>query len=202
MNWKLMEDPENTENRNAGNGGDLVKHTVYIAALRYLIAHKPWSGGVSLKECHAGRGVYRIGKMDPRGRLLSCLFSESAGNGLVQLREVQRQVLNRLDSWPSKTGSVEWYAGSALINAFVLSEDAGGCHRAEFLERMPETREILRAVLESGLREPCWSEGVLSQNPSQYFDGEAYIEQGIAQWGRESVVMLDPFAMWRQIPTK
>jgi hypothetical protein len=30
------------------------------------------------------------------------------------------------------------------------------------------------------------------------FDGEAYIERRISQWGKQDVVLLDPFAMWRE----
>ena len=30
------------------------------------------------------------------------------------------------------------------------------------------------------------------------FDGEAYVEAQISQWGRQNVLFLDPFAMWRQ----
>src|SRR6266550_1635342 len=69
VNWKLMED-QNKENWNAGNGGDLVKHTVYLAALRYLLPREPWSHGLTLRECHAGRGIYRIAEGDVRRRLL------------------------------------------------------------------------------------------------------------------------------------
>jgi hypothetical protein len=32
----------------------------------------------------------------------------------------------------------------------------------------------------------------------QEFDGEAHIEQRIREWGKQDVVLLDPFAMWRQ----
>src|SRR5262245_7763439 len=39
MDWKLMDDTGNPENANAGNGGDLVKHTVYLATLRFLFLH-------------------------------------------------------------------------------------------------------------------------------------------------------------------
>jgi hypothetical protein len=47
MDWKLMDDAANIENRNAGNGGDLVKHTVYLAVLRSLLRQDPWSKGAA-----------------------------------------------------------------------------------------------------------------------------------------------------------
>ena len=60
MPWQQLSDPENPENRNAGNGGDLCKHTVYLAILDYLLARPPWSEQLRVRECHAGRGMYRI----------------------------------------------------------------------------------------------------------------------------------------------
>ena len=56
LDWKLMEDPANVANRIAGNGGDLVKHTVYLSLLRYLIGQEPWRKELLLRECHAGPG--------------------------------------------------------------------------------------------------------------------------------------------------
>lgn len=40
--WMLLDDLGNRENRNAGNGGDLVKHTVYLAFLDHILQHEPW----------------------------------------------------------------------------------------------------------------------------------------------------------------
>jgi hypothetical protein len=36
MDFKPMDDPDK-QNKNAGNGGDLVKHTVYLATLDFLL---------------------------------------------------------------------------------------------------------------------------------------------------------------------
>src|SRR5205085_5719148 len=65
--WHELHDPENPENRNAGNGGDLVKHTIYLGALDYLLAHSPWSNELRVRECHAGRGCTVSPGMIPRG---------------------------------------------------------------------------------------------------------------------------------------
>jgi 23S rRNA A2030 N6-methylase RlmJ len=69
-----MEDSENRENKNAGKGGDLVNHTLYLATIRFLVRCKPWSDGLFMRECHAGRGVYRITDQ-ARRRNLACLYS-------------------------------------------------------------------------------------------------------------------------------
>src|SRR5580693_5488946 len=112
----LMEDPANVENGNAGNGGDLVKHTVYLALLRHLLAQEPWSKELILRECHAGRGVYQIGEGDPRSRLLSCLYSGPSDDSLVLLQDAQRSALSVFGCWTSGAEAAHWYAGSALIN--------------------------------------------------------------------------------------
>ena len=43
MSWEQLLDSDNPENDNAGNGGDLAKHSVYAGTLRYLLARDPWS---------------------------------------------------------------------------------------------------------------------------------------------------------------
>jgi hypothetical protein len=199
VDWKLMDDPANGENRNAGNGGDLVKHTVYLAVLRFLLTREPWWDGLVLRECHAGRGAYRIPDGDPRRGLLSCLHSNPAGGGPVLLHDAQRRVLSPLGRWPSASGAVQWYAGSALINACILAENHGKPHRLDLYEWMPETRQILRAALLAAGGEAQRSWSVLPEDDQgRVFDGEAHIARNIRHWGRQDVVLLDPFAMWRQ----
>ena len=62
MTWMLQTD-QNRQNGNAGNGGDLVKHTVYLALLDELLKHEPWRSNLRLRECHAGReSTGRFGK--------------------------------------------------------------------------------------------------------------------------------------------
>src|SRR5436190_15381929 len=56
--WHERHDPENPENRNAGNGGDLVKHTIYLSALDYLLAHSPWERRAE-RSVAARRDCYR-----------------------------------------------------------------------------------------------------------------------------------------------
>src|SRR5579864_3104062 len=196
MDWRLMEDPSNVENRNAGNGGDLVKHTVYLATLSFLLTQEPWIRGMQVRECHAGRGVYRIPNGDPRSRLLCCLYPNPTGSPVL-LQAAQRKILGALHCWTSEAGALQWYAGSALINAFMLAEDH--LHRLELYEWLPETRRILRSVLTAANPETNQFCGVMPKEEElREFDGEAYIEQQISAWGGQNLILLDPFAMWRQ----
>lgn len=196
--WKLMDDSANVENRNAGNGGDVVKHTVYLTVLRYLLARDPWRKGLLLRECHAGRGVYRIPDGDSRSRLLSCLYSGLSVAGPVLLRDAQRSALSALGCWLSGGEGLHWYAGSALINAIELSNIQSSPHKLEVYEWLPETRQILRSVLDAALPESQIVSVLPGGKQAAEFDGEAYIERNVRNWGRQNVVLLDPFAMWRE----
>ena len=46
------------QNSNAGNGGDIIKHSVYLAVLDELCARERWRGELHVVEAHAGKGVY------------------------------------------------------------------------------------------------------------------------------------------------
>jgi hypothetical protein len=81
MSWRQIED-NNRMNKLAGNGGDLVKHTVYLTLLDYLLARYPWSSQLRVHECHAGRAIYPIPSPDDRRPLLECLY-DPVGEGPV-----------------------------------------------------------------------------------------------------------------------
>ena len=198
MHWKSMDDPANVQNMNAGNGGDLVKHTVYLATLGFLLKRKPWSQGMRLRECHAGRGIYRVA-VNNRG-LLSCLHSIRAIVEAVPLESAQRSILQDLGCWPDVAGNVEqhveWYAGSALTNARKLA-DHPGSHTLDLYELKPKTRQILRGALMDLQLPARLSWNVLSgEDETKDFDGEGYIGQEIGKWGVQDLILLDPFALW------
>ena len=46
------------QNANAGNGGDLIKHSVYLALSEELREHEPWCNELHVVETHAGKGIY------------------------------------------------------------------------------------------------------------------------------------------------
>jgi len=183
----------------AGNGGDLVKHTVYLAVLDYLTEREPWGDGIRLRECHAGKGFYRA-KDEPRRRLLRCLFDPINSSDGPALHNAQRENQLALGTWPTRLDDPRlFYSGSAALNAWALSRGSRGSHhRLELYEQAPGTRAALRdlfAALEKslhGLNVTIFPE----QEDGQPFDGEVYIEQMMARWGEQDAILLDPFAKW------
>ena len=200
MNWKLMDDAANEQNPNAGNGGDLVKHTVYLATLDFLLKREPWRDGMRVRECHAGRGIYHLTAAHKSRALLSCLQSIRATGETVLLESAQHSILRDLGCWPDTARNVEqhieWYAGSALINARRLA-DHPGSHTLDLYELKPETRQILRSVLMDMQLPTRLSWNIPSDgDETKDFDGEGYIEREIGRWGSRDLILLDPFALW------
>ena len=48
----------NRQNSNAGNAGDLLKHSAYLALLDELVSREPWRYELHIVEAHSGKGVY------------------------------------------------------------------------------------------------------------------------------------------------
>ena len=102
--------------------------------------------------------------------------------------------------WATQPGAFDWYAGSAVLNAWGLSTARRGDHVLELYELAPDTRSILRALFSTvALQLPRVDVRILpeSENESD-FDGELYIENSVGPWNRRDLVVMDPFAMWRQ----
>ncbi len=200
MPWRQLHDPDNPENRNAGNGGDLGKHTVYLTVLDYLLTRSPWSTELRVRECHAGRGMYRIPAGDLRRALLECLYDPVGADVGVLLHNLQRGSLTALGVWPATLADFEWYGGSAVVNAWRLGSAQLGRHRLELYELAVETRALLRAVFAApGLQLPRVDVQILPDPENNVgFDGELHIERSMASWNAQDLVLLDPFAMWRQ----
>jgi 23S rRNA A2030 N6-methylase RlmJ len=195
----MLEDPKNIENKNAGNGGDLVKHTVYLATLQFLLQQPPWCENLRLRECHAGRGVYRISERRGRDRGLTALFSMPAKDKSILLHNAQREILARLGCWPDAGATIQWYAGSAAINAFALGNNNQNQHQFDAYEAEPTTRHILRTLLmDRQLSIPKQTHVLPPAEHDKFFDGEAYVAENIAGWNTQDLILLDPFAMWRQ----
>ena len=134
MSWNELDDRENIENRNAGNGGDLVKHTVYLTTLEYLLTHLPWSNELRVRECHAGRGMYAVPMNDTRRVLLECLYNPVNADVDVLLHDVQRASQTVLSIWPPHVTNITWYSGSAVLNAWQLALDKTAIHRLDLYE--------------------------------------------------------------------
>ena len=200
MPWRDLIDTANRENPNAGNGGDLGKHTVYLAVLEYLLPRSPWSDGLRVRECHAGRGMYRIPDPDPRRRLLECLYEPVNADVGVLLHDVQRASQSALNVWPPQPAALKWYSGSAVVNAWQLASTKGGKHLLQLYELEPDTRAILRAVFAAPKTSGASSRFQILPDPDNggNFDGELHIENNVLNWDSQDLILLDPFAMWRQ----
>lgn len=115
---------------------------------------------------------------------------------MIPLARTQRDVLQGLGCWPDLVQHVEWYAGSALINAWKLA-DHPGSHTLDCYEWDPGTRPALRRALAAAQLPPRISWEVLAHgDETREFDGESYVEREIGNWGRRDLILLDPFAMW------
>ena len=180
----------NDQNRNAGNGGDLIKHTVYMALLETLIERAPWRSEIRLRECHAGRGLYLT---TPENEWLAwSLLTEAKESPLARSQRSALSVLGL--SVPRHPGAL--YAGSALLNLMV----AAGAQKAlaEFYESKPRTREILKAVLHESTPDAPGLTISVPGRSRRTFDGEAHIAASVKGWDERDVILLDPFNMWRQ----
>ena len=105
------------QNQNAGNGGDLIKHSVYLALLDVVRAeHRE----VHVVEAHAGKGVYVPAAAE---------YARAASDPAMQrsvLGAAQEKAFRRA---PDGLGSIEGardgeyaYAASAVLHAFALRD--------------------------------------------------------------------------------
>ena len=188
MPWRRLHDPHNPENRNAGNGGDVVKHVVYLTLLDVLLDRQPWHDELRLRECHAGRAVYRIPDDDPRRLIGAALRSED--NRLIA---AQRRALAAL----SLPDDGSWYVGSSALNATRLAA-APGSHRYEGYEWAPDTRAIAHAVLDEAVGGTLCIALPDADRPDGRFEGEMHVARALPSWNDRDVVLLDPFGLWRR----
>ena len=200
MTWTRLLDSDNPANRNAGNGGDLARHSVYAGTLQYLLAHDPWLTEIRVRECHAGRGMSAIPHDDVRRPLLKRLFSPVGSSAGVALHDLQRASQAALGVWPAKATDLNWYSGSAVLNTYCLAATAAGVRQLELYEMSPETKGVLRAVFDTpAMQVPGVSVRILPEREDgSDFDGERHIETSLASWDSQDLIILDPFAMWRQ----
>jgi 23S rRNA A2030 N6-methylase RlmJ len=183
MSWRSLEDPDNPENRNAGNGGDLIKHTVYLTALRWLAQRPAWQRRMRLRECHAGRGIYRVPPSDPRRELL-----ERLRNSSTLLAAAQRDCLHALGLQQEERH--DWYAGSGLLNAWATRDVA--CEHDAY-EWDPSTRRILVAARAAA---GFTGAAIAQAGADAHFDGETHIAEHVGGWDERDVMLLDPFGLW------
>ncbi|MFT3776243.1 MAG: hypothetical protein QM820_63675 [Minicystis sp.] len=109
---------ESKQNSNAGNAGDLLKHSGYLALLHELIEHPTWSQELRIIEAHSGKGVYAAKSSNLRdARSLS-------GYAVSPLGAAQATAFAEpptgLGPLAGLGGDEIPYAGSAVIHALEL----------------------------------------------------------------------------------
>ena len=164
------------------------------------MARSPWSSGLRVRECHAGRGMYAIPMNDSRRALLECLYNPVDVNIGVLLHDAQRASQSALAIWLEHVKELKWYSGSAVLHAWKLGVNSSVQHRLDLYEWAPKTRHILRALFaEIRLQLGQLEVRIFPETEhDQEFDGEAYIESNVSEWDCRDLVLLDPFAMWRK----
>jgi hypothetical protein len=167
------------QDANSGNAGDLIKHSVNLQALATLLHHKPWSDGLHLYECHAGRGIYQpqSSKENNKENVQQLLSSPN-----LLLARHQWTVLEQLGIDHADVPSGKWYAGSACLNATMLSD---GRHDTHFYEQDQEVSKDLE----------CSVHRLKATASIHCCDGEAAIAQICASFDSRSVIILDPFSI-------
>lgn len=177
------------QNMNAGNGGDLIKHSVYLALLDVLRARDPWRHALHVVEAHAGKGIYV-----PAAKEYVRVVGDSAVRRSV-LCTAQQEALRPA---PDGLGLIEGvrdgehvYVASAVLHAFALRD-------------LPEKSLLLMdhdrcvtATLERVCAEPAFSR---LDPPPRVLWTESSSEEVVLDdferscFGGSHVVHLDPFA--------
>ena len=102
---------------NAGNGGDIIKHSVYLALLDTLRAEDPWRGELHVVEAHAGKGVYII----PAKREYARVVKDDRVARASKLCAAQEMAFRcGLGSIDGVEANEQPYAASAVLHAFAL----------------------------------------------------------------------------------
>lgn len=108
------------QNTNAGNGGDVIKHSVYLAVLDELRKHKRWRKQLHVLETHAGKGVYASAAKE---------YNAVANDPAMRRSKLYAAQERAFGRAPDGLGSVDGmnagerpYAASAVIHAFALRD--------------------------------------------------------------------------------
>ena len=108
------------QNENAGNGGDVIKHSVYLAVLDELRRHERWREQLHVLETHAGKGVYAPAAKE---------YAAAANDPAMRRSKLCAAQERAFACAPDGLGSVDGmkagerpYAASAVLHAFALRD--------------------------------------------------------------------------------
>ncbi len=167
------------QDANAGNAGDLVKHSVIVQTLATLLRQEPWSSRLQLFECHAGRGVYQPQDGDERN--LENVRRLLRAENLLLARQ-QWNVLERLGYDHAGIADGRSYAGSACLSAALLSDPK---HYTHFYEKDKEVSTGLQS----------WVHCLKTDADVLACNGEAAIARICGRMDSRCLIVLDPFSI-------
>ena len=108
------------QNENAGNGGDVIKHSVYLAVLDELREHERWREELHVLETHAGKGVYAPATKE---------YVQAANDPAMRRSKLCAAQERAFACAPDGLGLVRGmkagehpYAASAVLHAFALRD--------------------------------------------------------------------------------
>ena len=173
------------QNQNAGNGGDLVKHSVYLALLdTFRAGHRE----LHVMEAHAGKGVYVPAAEE---------YARAAKDTAVRKSVLGTAQENAFRPAPDGLGSIEGtrdgeyaYAASAVLHAFALRD----LPKKSLL--LMDSDPSATATLTRLFDEPAF----LRFDPRPRVHTEAPSEEALINrfhrscFGENHIVHLDPFA--------
>ena len=180
------------QDKNAGNGGDVIKHSIYLALLDVLCAHTPWCDELHVVEAHAGKGVY------VPGAAAHVKAAEDRDMRQSKLCAAQERAFRPS---PAGLGSIEGmnadeehaYAASAVLHAFALRDLPKKPKKSLLLM---DCNDKVRKTLERVFAEPAFNR---FDPPPRVLPTESSEKDLLDRFrrlcfGGSHVVHLDPFA--------
>jgi len=179
---------ENRQNRNAGNAGDLLKHSAYLALVDELVQSR-WHDGLRIVEAHSGKGVYAAtSPMLRRARALPGFNISPLGIAQANAFAESPVGLGRIGDL--RDGEVP-YAGSAVLHALALRKLQ--LRALVLMDHGPGVRNTVNRIF----REPALS--VLQANlqvidPGPQSEGGVLVALERGEYSHKDIIHFDPFA--------
>ena len=109
------------QNPNAGNGGDIIKPSIYLALLDALRERDPWRHAPHVVEAHAGKGVY-VPAAEAYVRAAEDSAMRRSVLGAAQQKAFRPAPHGLGSIQGTQDGKQHAYAASAVLHAFALCD--------------------------------------------------------------------------------
>lgn len=180
---------ESKQNNNAGNAGDLLKHSAYLALLHELISCASWSEGLSIVEAHSGKGIYAATSPNLRDARALAGFRESP-LGIAQATAFADPPAGLGPIADLGVGEMP-YAGSAVLHALELSK----LPRRELMlmDRDASVRNTITLVFRQPALAPL-APDLRVLDPGECSEPKVLHALERGEYSRNHVLHFDPFA--------